>query len=148
MIEIKHGVTGAVIYKHDRDTLAGANLRWANLREANLRGADLIEANLSKANLSKANLIEANLSGANLSKANLRWATGIVAFSCPGSRRIGYMVAHGDGPMVQLGCFWGTVKEANAAIKGKYADDEPTYKAYLGIIKAAAVVLATHKVKP
>jgi hypothetical protein len=86
MLEIKHKLTGEVLYRSDvaetiRDAVVsavkiGANLyradlSGANLSEANLRGADLRGANLSEANIRGANLRGANLSGANLSEANL-----------------------------------------------------------------------------
>ncbi len=94
MIEIKHKITGAVIYTHQGDTLVGANLSCANLRGAdllgvnlhdadlsganlrgaNLRGADLRGVNLRGVNLSDANLSDANLRGANLRYANIRCA--------------------------------------------------------------------------
>ncbi len=98
MIEIKHRITGKVLYSCGLATvkeavaeavgeganLSGANLRGANLsgaylsgadlRGANLSGADLRGAYLSGADLSGADLSGANLSGANLSGANLRGA--------------------------------------------------------------------------
>ncbi|UIY58138.1 pentapeptide repeat-containing protein [Burkholderia cepacia] len=91
-IEIKHWVTGAVLFAHSADVnsieialkaageahanlrganLGGANLRGANLGGANLRGANLRGANLGGANLGGANLYGANLRGANLGGANL-----------------------------------------------------------------------------
>lgn len=56
MIEIKHKPTGEVIYTHDGDTLAGADLSLKQLAYTDLQDKDLTEANLTKANLRKANL--------------------------------------------------------------------------------------------
>ena len=69
MIEIKHRVTGEVLYRTDR-----ANLSKANLSKADLSKANLSKANLSKANLYGADLYGANLRGADLSKADLSGA--------------------------------------------------------------------------
>ena len=88
--EIKHRITGNVLFERDCDSmricveaavesranlagadLAGANLVGANLAGANLAGADLTGANLVGANLAGANLVGANLVGANLAGANL-----------------------------------------------------------------------------
>ena len=65
-IEIKHIVTGAILFAH-----AGANLRGANLRGANLRGADLYGADLRGADLYGADLYGADLYGADLRGADL-----------------------------------------------------------------------------
>jgi uncharacterized protein YjbI with pentapeptide repeats len=94
-VEIKHRLTGAILYATDvadddlypirtaltNANLGGADLRnadlgsadlgSADLRNADLRNADLTSANLRNADLSGANLSGANLSGANLSGANL-----------------------------------------------------------------------------
>ena len=61
----------AILAKHGKDCLRGANLYGADLRGANLYGANLRGANLYGADLSEADLSGANLSGANLSGANL-----------------------------------------------------------------------------
>ena len=148
-IEIKHKTTGVTLFSYDGANLREANLREANLREANLREAnlymaDLREADLYRANLRGANLYRAdlymanlymaNLSGANLSVADLRGAKGIISFGPVGSeRRIGYAVNHGSVAMVQLGCFWGTQKDAVAAIHKRYG---PRSK-YAAIVRAA-----------
>lgn len=47
MIEIKHTITGEILYTHDGADLFGASLCGANLRGANLCGANLCEADLS-----------------------------------------------------------------------------------------------------
>ena len=110
----------------------------ANLRGADLRGADLSGANLRGANLSGADLSGANLRGAYLSGADLSGAKNIVSFGPVGDDfRIGYAVQHEEGPRVQLGCFWGTLDEACAAIAAKYGDAS-TYEA---LVRAACAVL-------
>jgi hypothetical protein len=97
-MDIKHRITGAVLFSGNYQTIAdavkaavaakanlrgadlsradlrGANLSGADLSGANLRGANLRGADLSGANLRGANLCEANLRGADLSEANLRGA--------------------------------------------------------------------------
>ena len=115
----------------------------ADLSEANLSGADLSEADLSGADLSGADLSGANLRWADLRRADLRGADlsgakNIVSFGPVGEEfRIGYAVKHDEGPRVQLGCFWGTLDEACAAIAAKYGDAS-TYKA---LVRAACAVL-------
>jgi len=119
------------------------DLRWANLRWANLRWADLNEVDLRWANLSGANLKWANFSGANLSEANLRGAnlSGaklIISFGPIGeARRIGYAVKHENGPMIQLGCFWGTLDEAAREIRLKHGENST----YENLVRAACAVL-------
>jgi uncharacterized protein YjbI with pentapeptide repeats len=90
-IQIKHRITGAVLFEHEttderiasglatRDALeaaceTGANLAGANLAGANLDGAYLAGANLARANLARAYLAGANLDGANLDGAYLAGA--------------------------------------------------------------------------
>ena len=69
LIEIKHRLTGAVLFSLDCGSWklcieaavkSKADLRGANLREADLRGADLRWADLRGADLSGANLSGAN----------------------------------------------------------------------------------------
>ena len=82
MVEIKHKITGEIIFTYGGATLRGANLRGATLSDADLRGADLRGADLRYAdlryadlrddNLRDANLRDADLSGAILRRANLR----------------------------------------------------------------------------
>ncbi len=78
-IQIKHRITGEVIFTSQAPSLRGANLSEADLSgaylsEADLSGADLSGADLSGANLSGADLRVANLSVANLSEADLSGA--------------------------------------------------------------------------
>ena len=51
-IEIKHKITGKVLWTVDADHLTGADLTGAILRWANLTGADLTGADLTRADLS------------------------------------------------------------------------------------------------
>jgi len=90
LFQIKHRITGNVLFERDCDSmricveaavesrayladanLAGAYLADAYLADANLAGAYLADANLAGANLADANLADANLAGANLAGANL-----------------------------------------------------------------------------
>ena len=123
--------------------LRGANLRGADLSRAYLRGANLSEANLSEANLGGTDLSRAYLRGANLSEANLggtdlSGAKSIISFGPLGlERRIGYAVKHNAGPMIQLGCFWGSLDEAAAAIRTKYGENST----YENLVRAACAAL-------
>ena len=118
--------------------LSGANLSCANLSCANLSDANLSDANLSRANLYGANLSDANLSFAYLSRANLSGSVGVVSFGPIGkTRHIGYAVKHDAGPMIQLGCFWGTLDEASAKIRAKYGENS----AYENLVRAACAAL-------
>ena len=76
MIQIKHRVSGAVLFECEAENLKVA-VEQAVASGANLSDANLSDANLSGANLSDANLSDANLSDAYLRGANLRGATGI-----------------------------------------------------------------------
>ncbi len=89
-IEIKHYLTGAVLFEFETENntiaktmqeaikqnadLRSADLRYADLSYANLSSANLSSANLRSADLSYADLRSANLSSANLRSANLRYA--------------------------------------------------------------------------
>ena len=79
-IEIKHWVTGAVLFEYECEnntiakTVEEAVKNDANLRSANLGYADLRSANLRSADLGYANLRSADLGSANLRYADLRSA--------------------------------------------------------------------------
>ena len=62
-IEIKHKVSGAVLFSVDADSLKLA-VKFAIEAKADLRGANLRGANLTGANLTGANLRGADLRGA------------------------------------------------------------------------------------
>jgi len=123
--------------------LRGADLSGADLSGADLSGADLSGAYLSGADLSGAYLRGADLSGAYLSGAYLSGAKNIISFGPVGNDgRIGYAVTGKEGDiMVQLGCFWGTQKEAVAAVSEKYGKKG----AYVALLKAACDVLKPKK---
>ena len=68
--QIKHRITGAVLFEGDagmsvRDMLEKATKSGANLADANLAGADLAGANLADADLAGANLAGADLARAD-----------------------------------------------------------------------------------
>ena len=84
-IEIKHWMTGRLLFEGDFSSLAdavtaavknkaylrGADLRGAYLRGADLTGADLTGADLRDADLTGADLTRADLTGADLTGADL-----------------------------------------------------------------------------
>ena len=91
-----------------------------------------------RADLRDANLYGAYLHGANLYGAYLSGAEGITSFGPVGNcGRIGYAVKHDAGPMVQLGCFWGTEAKAVSAINEKYGSDS----AYAAFVQTACRVV-------
>ena len=127
-------LTGAV--------LTGAVLSGADLSGAILHGADLSDAYLSEANLRGANLRGANLRGADLSGAVLSGATGIAAIGPVGrQRRLVYAVAHDDGPMIQAGCWWGSVEDTIARIGADYSDDPAARDRYVAAVRAVAALV-------
>ena len=108
-----------------------ADLSRADLSDAALRGADLSRADLRGADLRRADLSDADLCG-----ADLRDADGIMSIGPIGAEhRIIYAVRHDGGPMVQAGCFWGTVPQLREAIAVRYTDGS-------GIERHRAVYLA------
>ncbi|MGB0817797.1 MAG: pentapeptide repeat-containing protein [Candidatus Puniceispirillaceae bacterium] len=122
--------------------LEGADLRGADLRGADLRGADLEGADLEGADLRGADLRGADLEGAYLEGADLEGANSLVSFGPVGKKgRIGYVVQHEKTIMVRLGCFWGSEKEAIAAVSKKYG----SRSGYAGILRAACKVLKEQK---
>ena len=100
-----------------------AVLRGADLRGADLRGADLHWAVLR---------------GADLHRADLRGAVGIASTGPVGheSRTI-YAVRHDGGPMIQAGCWWGTVPDTIERIERDYAGS-PLREAYIAAVHDVA----------
>jgi len=114
----------------------------ANLRGADLIGADLHGANLHGADLRWPNLRGADLTGAYLHGAYLHGATGIAAIGPVGrQRRMIYAVAHDDGPMVQAGCWWGSVPDMIARIEADYEDDTAARDRYVAAVRAVAAMV-------
>ena len=140
MFQIKHRVTGAVLFECElsaevstahvsiqlgfavkKAVEAGANLTSANLAGANLAGADLAGANLAGAYLAgaylaRANLADAYLAGADLAGAYLAGAdlarTNLID---GGQRSDGYRFVGSvkDGElMISAGCRYFTLAEA------------------------------------
>lgn len=71
---ISHRQTGALLFKLDGSTLAGADLSNQNLASADLRNSELRGANLSQSDLHLADLHGADLRGADLRAVNFRGA--------------------------------------------------------------------------
>ena len=122
--------------------LRGANLHRANLDEADLHGADLTGADLTWADLTGADLSEANLHGAVLRGADLCGAGGIAAIGPVGLHgRIIYAVAPDAGPMIHVGCWWGSVPDTIARIEVDYADDIAARDRYIAAVRAVAALV-------
>ena len=66
MIEIRHKVTGEVLWSTEDDTLEGVKITKAKLRGADLAGVSLCGADLSNLDLRDADLRETDFSDANL----------------------------------------------------------------------------------
>jgi hypothetical protein len=130
-----------------RADLRDADLRGADLRGADLRWAMLRDAVLSEADLTDANLTGAVLSGAVLSDAYLRGtdlygAVGVASIGPVGRYgRIIYAVAHDDGPMVQAGCWWGSVPDTITRIEADYANDPAARDRYVAAVRAVAALV-------
>ena len=100
-----------------------ADLHWAVLHGADLRGADLRGADLH---------------WADLHGADLHGAVGIASTGPVGheSRTI-YAVRHDGGPMIQAGCWWGTVPDTIERIERDYAGS-PLREAYIAAVHDVA----------
>ena len=137
LIEIKHRLTGAVLFSLDcgswklcieaavksKADLRGANLREADLREADLRGADLREADLRWADLRGANLRGADLRwadlrGADLSGANLSGANHVQTLGQPNGW-FAFTYFYKGFQRVQVGCQNFTLKQGRDYWQGK-----------------------------
>jgi hypothetical protein len=141
---LRHGnFQGAYLHGADlrhaafRDTtFEGANLAYADLRDVDLYGADLTKTKLTFANLTGANLKYADLRG-----ADLNGATGIAQIGPVGDHgRIVYAVAHKDGPMIQAGCWWGTLDATCERIWYAYGHNAAA-KRYVAAVQAVAALV-------
>ena len=91
-----------------------------------------------RAVLRGADLHWAVLRGADLHRADLRGAVGIASTGPVGheSRTI-YAVRHDGGPMIQAGCWWGTVPDTISRIEWDYAGS-PLREAYIAAVHDVA----------
>ena len=105
-IQIKHKITGSVLFKCDKGSLKLA-VEFAVSQKADLSGADLSGAYLSGAYLRGAYLRGAYLSGCK----NIFSFTGVGK-----DMRFGFVLKNDKTFMVQLGCFWGTNKKSLSII--------------------------------
>lgn len=121
--------------------LASSNFEEALVRDSSLVGADLSYCNMEKADLRGSNFTGAKLEGTRLAGAIVELVEGLVAFGPIGCvRRMGYAVKHTNGPMVQLGCFWGSKDEAILAITKRYGEFEAG-AAYIRMVEAACAAV-------
>ena len=171
-IEIKHFITGSILFSFETDTiklaveaavksganLGGAYLRGANLRGAYLRGADLGGADLGGANLSGADLGGADLGGAYLGGSNLGGADGkkltlvghrpLLVIGPLGSRS-DYLHAFltDDGVYIKTGCFFGKHQQFFDAVMKTHKDNQHNqeYRSALSLIEAHAAIWTPNK---
>ena len=109
----------------------------ANLVRANLDGANLVRANLYGANLDGANLDGANLDGANLVRA--KNFSKFISVGPIGSRN-GYTYIHLQEDKIRCGCFTGTLKEFEKAVRRTHADAPVHLAGYLAVVAMAEAV--------
>jgi len=123
------------------------NLRYVDMGDQTLAGVDFTGCDLTGASFSQSCLEWANFTDTCLKGVyfgcGLARTHGIVSFGPVGNtRRVGYVVKSSKGiPMVQLGCFWGTLIEASTAIIREYHHNQKELNAYLGLMDAAARAL-------
>jgi hypothetical protein len=162
LIEIKHRLTGAVLFSvkagslklaveiavGQKANLGGANL-WgadlggaylggANLRGANLGGADLRGANLGGADLGGANLWGADLGGAYLGGANLWGANNIIRIGPASDGYEFFAVPSDKGLMIKAGCHWFSYTEALAYYTADTRPIADERRAYLAALASPA----------
>ena len=122
--------------------LSMAVLSRADLTRADLREAVLRDVSLRGASLRGADLRGADLRGAYLSGADLDGAVGIASIGPVGRHgRTIYAVAHDDGPMVQAGCWWGSVPDTITRIEADYANDPAARDRYVAAVRTVAALV-------
>ena len=113
--------SGRVLYEHERT--AERQTSGLAMRDA-LEAAIASLANLSWANLSWANLSGANLSGADGKKLTLAGSRPSMQIGPIGSRCAALQLWLTDaGPMVQAGCFFGSLDEFEAKCEATHGDN-------------------------
>lgn len=117
-IEIKHKHSGEVIFSHDCEN---------NTTKKTVLKAIECSANLSSADLSSANLRYADLSYAKTDKK-------YCSISAIGSAKRMTTYCFEDD-IIWCGCFRGTLKEFEAKVKVKHANNPQYKKEYLNFIK-------------
>ena len=128
--EIKNRFNGELIFSIETE-----NLRLA-VEAAIKSHADLSSANLSSADLSWADLSSANLSSADLSSANLRLAKTshrYISVSGIGSEKR-LTVYDLTDDKIFCGCFTGTLKEFEEAVKKTHKNKSQYLSEYIGFI--------------
>jgi hypothetical protein len=127
------------LYFYSSANLRSADLRYADLSSADLRGADLSGADLRSANLRSANLSGADLSGADENTPKKLTIQDFIIVERLGSENrltIFYQTKE-IGVVIKCGCFYGTQKAFEEAIKKKHSNNQfaKEYNAMLKVVK-------------
>jgi hypothetical protein len=131
--------------------LQGAYLRDASFRSATFTRANLVNTDLRDVDFYFADLTGADLEGSDLTGVNLQYAilhgvklrdaTGIAQIGPVGRNgRIVYAVAHKDGPMIQAGCWWGTLDATCERIRWDYGHGAAAER-YVAAVQAVAALV-------
>ena len=145
MSEIKHRLTGAVLYRSETATTVREVVIEAVTSGANLNGADLSYADLNGADLNGAKLYGAYLYGANLTGANLTGARGIITLGSPDGW-CAYAWLRNDWLSIRVGCREFRLDEARDYWRGKA--DRREIMAALDYASAVATVRGWKVIKP
>ena len=123
-IQIKHRITGVVLFEGESGMTMRQVLEQATTTNANLSFADLRSANLSYADLSSANLRSANLSSATFRGKKLVGERPFFSIGPIGSRS-DYIQAWitDSGLMIRAGCFYGTKAEFESKLTDEHGDN-------------------------
>jgi len=108
-----------------RCDLRDSDLRDSDLRGCDLRRCDLRDSDLRDSDLRRAYLRGADLGEADLKGADLRGAKNVLCISPIGSRGDAlYAVIHPKTVMIKTGCWWGDIKNFQAAVKKTHNNNE------------------------
>ena len=110
MYEIKHKLTGQIIFSCEDANFKGANLEYADFECANFEGAYFEDANFEGANLKDAKFEGAYFEGAK----------NILSFQAGEHSRICIAVKHETEVKFKIGCYWGSMQGAILRIRKKY----------------------------
>ena len=99
-----------------------------------IRGSKFSDNTFINCNFVCVDFLNCDIRDTTFEYCSFEYAKNIIQFGPIGEHhRIGYAVMHDSGPMIKLGCFWGTQKEAVEEIRYKYG----MKSSYEAIVKAA-----------